>query len=245
MEGISEEERVATHESWDKIIRWGHRRDYKNREAEDVLGKTNKVGVMGGGSFGTAMATLLARNKDTLDVVILVRSQADADAINDTHRNAKYLPEYELPPQIHATVDPAKALGGADFIVHAVPVQSSKTFLAGVKEHIDPETPLLCLSKGLEVGSCEMMSEVIPAGLGRDQPLAVLSGRRSRWSSCRVSRPRSSRRRRIKTWRGAVQRLFASSCLRVNTSTDVVGVEMSGALKNVLAIAAAWSTASS
>ena len=99
MEGISEEERVATHESWDKIIRWGHRRDYKNREAEDVLGKTNKVAVMGGGSFGTAMATLLARNKDTLDVVILVRSQADADAINDTHRNAKYLPSTSSRPR--------------------------------------------------------------------------------------------------------------------------------------------------
>ena len=145
MEGISEEERVATHESWDKIIRWGHRRDYKNREAEDVLGKTNKVAVMGGGSFGTAMATLLARNKDTLDVVILVRSQADADAINDTHRNA------EVPPstssQIHATVDPAKALGGR---LHRPrrPGSVQQDILGGrEEEHIDPETPLLCLSK--------------------------------------------------------------------------------------------------
>ena len=224
MEGISEEERVATHESWDKIIRWGHRRDYKNREAEDVLGKTNKVAVMGGGSFGTAMATLLARNKDTLDVVILVRSQADADAINDTHRNAKYLPEYELPPQIHATVDPAKALGGADFIVHAVPVQSSKTFLAGVKEHIDPETPLLCLSKGLEVGSCEMMSEVIPAGLGRDQPLAVLSGPTFAVELMQGLPTAIVAASTDKDLAVSVQRLFASSCLRVNTSTDVVGV---------------------
>ena len=238
MEGISEEERVATHESWDKIIRWGHRRDYKNREAEDVLGKTNKVAVMGGGSFGTAMATLLARNKDTLDVVILVRSQADADAINDTHRNAKYLPEYELPPQIHATVNPAEALGGADFIVHAIPVQSSKTFLAGVKEHIDPETPLLCLSKGLEVGSCEMMSEVIPAGLGRDQPLAVLSGPTFAVELMQGLPTAIVAASTDKDLAVSVQRLFASSCLRVNTSTDVVGVEMSGALKNVLAIAA-------
>ena len=84
--------------------------------------------------------------------------------------------KYELPPGVRATTDAAVALDDADFIVHAVPVQSSKKFLASVKDHIHPETPLLCLAKGLEVGSCEMMSEVIPAGLGREQPLAVLSG---------------------------------------------------------------------
>ena len=86
---------------------------------------------MGGGSFGTAMATLLARNKADLDVVILVRSEADAESINEDHKNAKYLPKYELPTNIRATTDPAHALPGSDFIVHAVPVQSSKAFLAG------------------------------------------------------------------------------------------------------------------
>ena len=161
-EGISDDEREAVKESWDKIMRWGSRRHQKDLLKEDVLAATTKVGVMGGGSFGTAMATLLARNKpEGLDVVILVRSEKDADAINDTHRNAKYLPEYELPEIVRATTDPSVALAGADFIIHAVPVQSSKAFLAGVKDHIDPATPLLCLSKGLEVGTCEMMSEVI------------------------------------------------------------------------------------
>ena len=71
------------------------------------------------------MATLLARNKADLDVVILVRS-ADAESINEDHKNAKYLPQYELPTNIRATTDPAHALPGSDFIVHAVPVQSSK-----------------------------------------------------------------------------------------------------------------------
>ena len=158
-EGISDDEREAVKESWDKIMKWGSRRHQKDLLKEDVLGATTKVGVMCGGSFGTAMATLLARNKpEGLDVVILVRSQQDADAINDTHRNAKYLPQYELPDSVRATTDPAAALAGADFIIHAVPVQSSKAYLAGVKDHIDPKTPLLCLSKGLEVGTCEMMS---------------------------------------------------------------------------------------
>ena len=75
-EGISDDEREAVKESWDKIMRWGSRRHQKDLLKEDVLAATTKVGVMGGGSFGTAMATLLARNKpEGLDVVILVRSQ--------------------------------------------------------------------------------------------------------------------------------------------------------------------------
>ena len=236
--GISEEDRVATHESWDKIMRWGQRRNYQKSCGPDVLAKTEKVAIMGGGSFGTAMATLLARNKATLDVCILVRSEADATAINEQHVNRKYLPDHELPPSVHATTDPAVALPDADFIVHAVPVQSSRAFLETVRDFIDPETPLLCLSKGLEVGSCEMMSEVIPAGLGRDQPLAVLSGPTFAVEIMRGLPTAIVAASEDKTLALSVQRLFASSCLRVNTSNDVVGVEMSGALKNVLAIAA-------
>mmetsp|Transcript_35403 Transcript_35403/g.56931 ORF Transcript_35403/g.56931 Transcript_35403/m.56931 type:complete len:354 (-) Transcript_35403:167-1228(-) len=219
-------------------MRWSRRVDIHNAKLEDVLGATNKVAVMGGGSFGTAMATLLARNKADLDVVILCRSEVDAAAINNDHRNTKYLPAYELPSSVRATTDAAAALGGADFIIHAVPVQSSKSFLASVKQHIHPSTPILCLAKGLEVGTCEMMSEVIPAGLGRDQPLAVLSGPTfavELMQGLPTAIVAASTDEAL-AWR--VQRLFGSSCLRVNTSTDVVGVEMSGALKNVLAIAA-------
>lgn len=222
-EGISDEERRSVNESWDKIMRWSRGVDSKNEQMEDVLAATKKVTVMGGGSFGTAMATLLARNKEDLDVVILLRNQADADAINNDHKNIKYLPQYELPHNVRATTDAAVALESADFIVHAVPVQSSKKFLASVKDHIDEKTPILCLAKGLEVGTCEMMSEVIPAGLGRDQPLAVLSGPTfavELMQGLPTAIVAASEDHEL-AWR--VQRLFGSSCLRVNTSTDVVG----------------------
>jgi glycerol-3-phosphate dehydrogenase (NAD+) len=136
--GISEEDRVATHESWDKIMRWGQRRNYQKSCGPDVLAKTEKVAIMGGGSFGTAMATLLARNKATLDVCILVRSEADATAINEQRVNRKYLPDHELPPSVRATTDPAVALPDADFIVHAVPVQSSRAFLETVRDFEGP-----------------------------------------------------------------------------------------------------------
>ena len=69
-------------------MRWSRRVEEKNSKKEDVLATTKKVAVMGGGSFGTAMATLLARNKADLDVVILVRSEADAESINEDHKNS-------------------------------------------------------------------------------------------------------------------------------------------------------------
>ena len=128
-EGISDDEREAVKESWDKIMRWGSRRHQKDLLREDVLAATTKVGVMGGGSFGTAMATLLARNKpEGLDVVILVRSEKDADAINDTHRNAKYLPEYELPEIVRATVDPSVALAARTSSSTPCPCRARRRF---------------------------------------------------------------------------------------------------------------------
>ena len=203
-----------------------------------MLAATKKVVVLGGGSFGTAMATLLARNKSSLAVVLVLRDTATCESINVRHVNQRYLPDFTLPPNVRASTDAAEALEGADYIVHAVPVQQSFAFLSSVRHLIPASTPVLCLSKGLEVGSCRNMSEIITQALGRDQPLAVLRGPTFALELMRglpttivaaSTDPRLALR---------VQRLFASSNLRVNTSADVVGVEVAGALKNVLAIAA-------
>ena len=235
---MSAEERQSVKESWDKILRWARLTTQREAQEEDVLAATNKVAVLGGGSFGTAMATLLARNKPTMDVVLLVRDTATVQAINERHCNERYLPKHQLPPGVRATTDPATALDGADYIVHAIPVQHSSAALAALRQHISPTTPILCLSKGLEIGTCRNMSELIPTALGRKQPLAVLSGpsfaiELMQGLPTAIVAASEDVKLAVK-----VQRLFASSNLRVNTSTDVVGVEMAGALKNVLAIAA-------
>ena len=238
LSGISEKDRKDVNDSWEKIMRWKNFVEAARVNEEAVLEKTKKVTIMGGGSFGTAMGTLLARNKNDLDVVLLLRNDREAQTINDEHRNMKYLPQYELPKNIRATTDAKEALADADFIIHAVPTQHSRKFLESVRDQIDPKTPLLCLSKGLEVGTSLMMSEVIPAALGREQPLCILSGPTFAVELMQglptgivaASEDEALARR--------VQSLYGSSCLRVNTSTDVTGVEMSGALKNVLAIAA-------
>ena len=235
---MSEEERRCVQASWDKLLGWAAATRARSAAEEDALAATSKVTVLGGGSFGTAMATLLARNKPTLDVVLLVRDPATVVSINEQHCNVRYLPKSTLPPNVRASTDAAEALAGADYIVHAIPVQQSSAALAALRPHIAPATPILCLSKGLEVGSCRNMSELIPAALGRKQPLAVLSG-----PSFAIELMQGLPTAIVAASEDAqlaarVQRLFASSNLRVNTSTDVIGVEMAGALKNVLAIAA-------
>ena len=235
---MSDEERAAVQASWEKLLGWAKATHARNAAEEDVLGATRKVTVLGGGSFGTAMATLLARNKASLDVVLLVRDPATVAAVNERQVNERYLPKHTLPPNVRASTDAAEALKDADYIVHAIPVQQSSKALAALRQHISPATPILCLSKGLEIGTCMNMSELIPAALGRKQPLAVLSGptfaielmQGLPTAIVAASEDAALARR--------VQRLYASSNLRVNTSGDVIGVEMAGALKNVLAIAA-------
>jgi len=236
---VSAEERQSVKETWDKLLSWAEaQKTAQTEDEQDVLADTRKVTVLGGGSFGTAMATLLARNKPTMDVVLLVRDAATVAAINERHCNERYLPTHTLPPNVRASLDPAEALANADYIVHAIPVQQSSAALAALRQHIAPTTPILCLSKGLEIGSCRNMSELIPTALGRKQPLAVLSGPSfaiELMQGLPTAIVAASEDVKLAV---RVQRLYASSNLRVNTSTDVIGVEMAGALKNVLAIAA-------
>ena len=236
--GITDDDRKDVKESWEKIMRWKSFVESAKVNDEDVLSNTKKVTIMGGGSFGTAMGTLLARNKNDLDVVLLMRNEQEVETINATNRNMKYLPKYVLPKNIRATTNANEALKDSDFIIHAVPTQHSRKFLSAVKDIIDPKTPLLCLSKGLEVGSSLMMSEVIPAALERDQPLCILSGPTFAVELMQGLPTGIVAASEDEILARRVQSLYGSSCLRVNTSTDVIGVEMSGALKNVLAIAA-------
>ena len=96
-------------------MRWAAFVESAHANDESVLQSSKKVAIMGGGSFGTAMATLLARNKADLDVVILMRNEDDARALNEEHRNVKYLPKYSLPVNIRASTDAKEALAGCDF----------------------------------------------------------------------------------------------------------------------------------
>jgi glycerol-3-phosphate dehydrogenase (NAD+) len=121
----------------------------------------------------------------------------------------------------------------------AIPVQSSSEFLHSIAEYVPATLPFLSVSKGLELSSLEMMSQVIPRALGNPrQPVAVISGPSFAIELMDELPTAIVAASRDKELARACQQLLASRYLRVNTSTDVVGVEMAGALKNVLAVAA-------
>ena len=135
-----------------------------------------QVAVLGGGSFATAMGTALARKTPDCDVVMLVRKQQVCDDVNERHENADYLPAMALPANLRATTDQHEAIAGAQYAIHAVPVQASSQFLRSIKDILHPETPLICVSKGIEQSSGFLLSDMIPHALGRDQPAVFLSG---------------------------------------------------------------------
>ncbi|GAX80140.1 hypothetical protein CEUSTIGMA_g7578.t1 [Chlamydomonas eustigma] len=231
-------ERNQIRDSWDTLMRWSKVLRTRSQENRNPLESTNKVVVFGGGSFGTAMAASLAGQKQSMEVVLLLRDIELCNDINTSHRNSRYLPDFELPANVRATTSASEAIQGAQFAVHAVPVQSTRVFLQSIKELLLPSVPIISVSKGLEVGTGLMMSELIPSALERKHPCVFLSGP-SFAQEVMEGRP-TGVVAACKDFELArtVQELFASQVMRVNTTSDVVGVEICGALKNVLAIAA-------
>ncbi|CAL9151293.1 unnamed protein product [Musa hybrid cultivar] len=229
--------RRAVRIAWEKLVRWS--RSWRSKAKSDVLEGTKKVVVLGGGSFGTAMAAHVASRKAEMEVAMLLRDGDVCRAINETHFNCKYFPEHKLPENIVATTSAKDALLGADYCFHAVPVQFSSSFLRGISQHVDPNLPFISLSKGLELNTLRTMSQIIPRALGNPrQPFIVLSGPSFAVELMRKMPTAMVVASKDKKLASAAQQLLASPNLRISSSSDITGVEIAGALKNVLAIAA-------
>jgi len=191
---------------------------------------------MGGGNFGLCLATVLASNK--IPVTILVRRQEVADILNKEHKHPNYLNGMELPKLIYATADGSEAFLDATYILHAVPTQYSREFLRNVAEHIPPTTSIICVSKGIESGTLSLMKDILVEETGTMRELAFLSGPSfakeiAAGLATAVTVASASERLCDET-----VELFANSNFKVFTSSDVMGVEIGGAVKNVIAIAA-------
>jgi glycerol-3-phosphate dehydrogenase (NAD+) len=122
------------------------------------------------------MGSALARQKHDLEVHMLLRAQEQCQHINERHEKSRYLPGVELPENLSASTDVESVLRGAQYVIHAVPVQASRAFLESVKDILPKTTPVICVSKGIEKSTGYLMSELFPSALGRKQPCVFLSG---------------------------------------------------------------------
>jgi glycerol-3-phosphate dehydrogenase (NAD+) len=195
-----------------------------------------RVTVMGGGNFGIALATVCARNG--IPTTLLVRSEDVATEINTKHRHPRYMSDVTLPSNIRATTRPESALSDATYIIHAVPCQYSRKFLEEVKNYIPSGTPILSASKGIETSSLGFMNDILRETLGEDRPYAFLSGPSFAREICEGVATAVVIASEDLMLASDLAMLLSDDSFRVFTTKDVVGVEIGGAVKNVIALAA-------
>ena len=192
--------------------------------------------VMGAGAWGTALAKVLADAGN--DVRLWARRPEIAAEINDTHTNSGYLPGIVLPAAIRATADPAEALDGVATVLLAVPSQTLRGNLQTWRDHIAASATLVSLAKGIELGSLMRMSQVIVAVTGAEPGrVAVVSGPNLA-DEIADEQPAATVVACSDSVRAvALQRALSTAYLRPYTTSDVVGTEIGGACKNVIALA--------
>jgi glycerol-3-phosphate dehydrogenase (NAD(P)+) len=192
-----------------------------------------RVAVIGAGSWGTTVAALAAQNTPTL---LWTRRAELADQINRGHVNVDYLPTFSLPPQLEATDSMEAAVGTADVVVMATPSHGFRAVLTDAAPHVRPWVPVVSLAKGLEQGTLKRMSEIVDEVLP-GHPVAVLTGPNLA-KEILAGQPAASVVAIDDTVIAReLQRIFGTMRLRVYTNPDLVGCEVAGVVKNVIAIA--------
>jgi glycerol-3-phosphate dehydrogenase (NAD(P)+) len=201
-----------------------------------------KAAVLGSGSWGTAFAKVLADAGS--DVTMWARRVEIAAAIRDGRHNAEYLPGLRLPDRVTTTVNAAAALDGAELVALVVPSQTLRTNLAVWAAHIDRDATLLSLMKGVELGTGKRMSEVITEAAGVPPGrVAVLTGPNLA-AEIAGEQPAAGVVACVDPDRAAgIQAAAATTYFRPYTNDDVIGCEMGGAVKNVIALAYGIATA--
>jgi glycerol-3-phosphate dehydrogenase (NAD(P)+) len=200
-----------------------------------------RAAVLGAGSWGTTFAKVLA--DAGCSVALHARRPELVETIARTRENADYLPGVRLPTAVRATVDPAEALDGADVVVLAVPSQTLRGNLAGWAPLLPPEASLLSLMKGVELGTTKRMSEVIceVTGAGADRVAALSGPNLAR--EIAEEQPSATVIACADVDRAeALQAACLTPYFRPYTNPDLVGCELGGAVKNVIALACGVAT---
>jgi len=193
-----------------------------------------KVVVLGGGSWGTTVASICARRGPTLQ---WVRSGATAKDINDNHRNSRYLgKDVVLSETLRATTDFSEAANCADVVVMAVPSHGFRQVLTELAPELRPWVPVVSLVKGLEQGTNMRMTQIVEEVLP-GHPAGVLAGPNIAREVAEGYAAAAVLAMPDQHLAARLAQLFRTRRFRVYTTDDVLGVEMAGALKNVYAIA--------
>lgn len=195
----------------------------------------SRIAVIGAGAWGTALANHSAWRGD--DVTLWAFERDVVADVNERHRNQTFLPDAPLEASLRATNDLAEAVAGAELILSVSPSHAVRRVMQQAAPHIRPGTVVVSASKGLEPASLKRMTEVLAETLASDVQVVALSGPsfarelyERQPTACTVAGPADAATR--------VQAMLGSPVFRLYTTSDVVGVELGGALKNVVAIAA-------
>ncbi|HAM03217.1 MAG TPA: NAD(P)H-dependent glycerol-3-phosphate dehydrogenase [Acidimicrobiaceae bacterium] len=193
-----------------------------------------RVAVLGAGSWGTTMAALVAPRHPT---VLWARSPEVAKAVNDDHVNPAYLPDRPLPEELPATSDLGEAVSDADLLVVGVPTSGFRAVLDDAKAFVRPWVPVVSLAKGFERGSQLRMTEIIKEVLP-GHPAAALTGPNIAREIMEGKAAAAVVATEDLAVAAAIQKVVTRGVFRVYVNDDVIGCEVGGALKNVVAIAA-------
>jgi glycerol-3-phosphate dehydrogenase (NAD(P)+) len=195
-----------------------------------------KIAILGSGAMATASSILLAEHADQ-EVSIWARKAEHADQMQRDRENKRLLPGVQLPGNVSVTADIEKALDGSEFVVAAVPTQFLRATLTDIRTHLNRQRPVISVIKGIENETFQRPSEIISDVLGSRAVVALSGpshaeeiGRRLPATVVAASGDLGLARQ--------VQRMFNTQRFRVYTNLDLIGVELAGALKNVIAIAA-------
>jgi len=200
----------------------------------------SRIAILGGGSWGTALAIVLSRARRKHDISLWVHDSALAESIQRDRENRTYLPGHRLAREIQVTSDIRNAVADAQIVVGAIPTAHARGVYTAAAADVAPGTAFVSASKGLEPNTHQRMSEVIGEVIARkhDPRVAVLSGP-SFAAEAAKSEPTAVLLASHDDYLASeLQQEFAAPYFRLYINNDVLGVELAGAMKNVIAIAA-------
>lgn len=192
-----------------------------------------RVGVLGAGAWGTTVASLVASQHDCL---LWTRRDLDANRINGLHRHERRLPGVTLPKALRATADLEEAVAECDVLIVGVPCLGFREVLTAASSYVRPWIPVVSLSKGLEAGSMLRMTQIVKQVLP-GHPAAALSGPNLAGEISSGNAAASVLATEDEDVAAALQVVLRHGLFRVYRNHDVIGCELAGALKNVVAIA--------